>query len=292
MNDLARRWALALILSLPLSTVTAPTEPCWDFSGLDSVHAHLAEQILQGFTDREGLYTIAGGLKPITSGPETRRAMIRPVPDSTALARIDSWRHVVPMLTCGPLSVHLHHYRLRPEQNNPADTMMTVTLVVMHRHAVSAELRRHAPFWNSLGLTPASSPEEILHAVEHADRAARWRGYGYLFGYPAEAVDFFVAAGLEGDSTSTLVPRDFRTVETFLKFPVSASGDSLRSHFVYAVPRGAGETANDRLLRERAAPIYREYLTLRAHTDVTPLPALLRSWWRVTSQAPALTTLP
>jgi hypothetical protein len=119
---------------------------------------------------------------------------------------------------------------------------------------------RQQTFFALLGVTSSTSPQEILAAVENAPRALRWRGYGYLFGYPDAAVDFFVDAGVEGDRTGALIPRDFRRIETVHKF---ASGNDSLSTFVYAVPRGAPVSEGEQQLRDRAASVMDHYRAQR-----------------------------
>jgi hypothetical protein len=153
--------------------------------------------------------------------------------------------------------------------------------VLYHRGRVADAVRTHAAFFATLAITPSADVREVLAAVEHAPRAERWRGYGLLFGYPDEAVDFFVRAGVEGDSTRTIVPRDFRRIETHRKYAAARDEPPTLSSFVYAVPRGAPESIADRALREAAAPIYARYARERARMvvgDSTGALTLWREW--------------
>lgn len=117
--------------------------------------------------------------------------------------------------------------------------------------------------WNALAFSGACASSRPAPTTARPStsprRPIRWRGYGYLFGFPDEAVGFFVQAGIEGDATQKVVPRDF----------------------VYAVPKGAPESATDRTLREAAAPIYRKYADRRPRfitPDQTGAVALWRAW--------------
>lgn len=83
---------------------------------------------------------------------------------------------------------------------------------------------------------------------------ARFGGYGYLFGYPDEAVNFFVAAAAEEEFTGKFVERDFYSAPTVSK---STNG------FVWAVPKNNVETESERMIKNRATRIYNEYRARR-----------------------------
>lgn len=233
---------------------------CFDVAALSPADQRVAEQILLEFGDREGLYTLAGGLKPISSDVRDLQLRIAPSLDTTTLATLEQQRRVAAALTCGEIGVMVQVFTATQRTRDSSEVRNT-SMVVFHRAALRAMVMRHQLFFASLGVTPSTAPTEILAAVENAPRAPRWRGYGYLFGYPDIAVDFFVEAGEEGDRTGKLVPRDFRRIETHYKF-ANGSGDSL-STFVYAVPKGAAPTAEENQLRQRAADVLRTYRVQR-----------------------------
>jgi hypothetical protein len=74
---------------------------------------------------------------------------------------------------------------------------------------------------------------------------------------------------------------DFRRIETWTKFGGKDGAPAL-SNFVYAVPKGAPETAADTQLREAAERIYRMYAERRPRfikPDQTGAVALWRAWF-------------
>jgi len=250
---------------------------CFDISALSPADQRVAEQILLEFGDREGLYTLAGGLKPISSDVRDLQLRIAPTLDTATLSTMEQQRRVAAALSCGDIGLTVQVFTATQRTRDSSEIRNT-SMVVFHRGALRAMVTRYAPFFASLGVTPSTAPQEILAAVENAPRAARWRGYGYLFGYPDVAVDFFVQAGEEGDRTGKLVPRDFRRIETVYKF---ASGRDSLSTFVYAVPKGAAPTADEEQLQQRAAAILREYRARRARrvaADSTGALTLWRAW--------------
>lgn len=118
-------------------------------------------------------------------------------------------------------------------------------------------------------------------AVEYDPTPARLRGYGYLFGYPEYAVDFFVQASItqtereknHAPGVETLVPRDFVSLPT-------TRGER---RFVYAVPKGHLANDADRLLRTAAETMFADYSARRARHIRGESPsgvlALVREWF-------------
>jgi hypothetical protein len=267
----------------PETTPAAATDPssCFPIEQLPAAERALAERVLLEFSDREGLYTLGGGLKPISSDVRDLQLRIAPSVDTARLADLDRLRVVAQALHCGELGMFVQVFTAT-YTGRDSSTVRSASMVVYHRQSVRAAIVRHAAFFATLGVTPNTDPREVVGAVENAPQADRWRGYGYLFGYPDDAVDFFVRAGVEGAQTKQLVPRDFRRVETFTKYPERQGGPPVNSSFVYAVPKGADESEGDRRLREAAAPLYARYLPLRAafiRADSTGAVALWRAWY-------------
>lgn len=101
----------------------------------------------------------------------------------------------------------------------------------------------------------------------------RFRGYGHLFGYPEYAVEFFAEAAETEAMTGEFVERDFIHIPTF---------ESDEGRFVYAVPVGHQENADDMDLRRRARPVLEQYAERRAAAIGEGKPGVLhlvRSWF-------------
>lgn len=266
-----------------LATALAPASDtrCFPIESLAPGDRDVADRVLLEFSDREGLYTIATGLKPMSSDVRDLSFRVAPTLDSTALERVDQMRRVSDALTCGELTTFVQVFTAT-SPGRERDTMRNATMVIAHRASMRALIVRQRAYFATLGVTPSTEPRDVVAAVENAPRAERWRGYGLLFGYPDDAVDFFVRAGIEGDSTKRIVPRDFRRIETFHKFPETRGGPPVTSSFVYAVPKGAADSEGDRRLRDAAAPIYARYVTQRARfvrPDSTGVTQLWRDWF-------------
>lgn len=252
------------ILTLLLLGFATPlvAEPCFNLGRLPRQDRAYADSLLQELADGAGLYTFVGGLKPISS-ERTASMVVAPQVDTVQLAVVERWRRLLPALQCGEVGVLVQRYAMVYSGRDSLERRVAASLVLFHREGVRRAIASHADFFARLGLTPSADPDEVLAVIEHTDRADRWRGYGYLFGYPDPAVDFFAEAGIRGDSLKTVMPRDFRRVETYHKWPAERGGPPTQSTFVYAVPKDAPETPEDIALRDRAAPIYTEYLRRR-----------------------------
>jgi hypothetical protein len=264
----------------PWESPSAEAAACFPIERLPVTDRAIAERILLEFSDREGLYTLAGGLKPVSSDVRNLQLRIAPTLDTARLAELERLRVIAPALRCGELGVFVQVFSaVFPGRDS--SLVRSASMVLYHRQSLRDAIARHASFFAHLGVTTSADPRDVVGAVENAPQADRWRGYGYLFGYPDDAVDFFVQAGVEGERSKEIVPRDFRRVETFTKFPERQGGPLVQSSFVYAVPKGAAESAADRALREAAAPRFARYLTLRAQfikPDSSGAAALWRAW--------------
>lgn len=276
---------LLLALVLGATTLQAQGASCFDVESLAPRTRASAEAMLLAAGDGEALYTLAGGLKPVSSDFVRVAITVFPDSDRVALDSLATLRRAASALNCGPIEFVVAEFAETYARPDSTRYRMAAAYVV-HRPALARAVARHTEFWASIGVTAAMSPGEVLETVERAPRDARWRGYGYLFGYPDDAVDFFVAAGRSQDSTGVFVRREFRRIETYRKFG-AGDGQPPLSSFVYAVPLGAAETAADRALREAAAPIYARYLDARAEHQsdgrVDAL-ALWRAWLMTTAE--------
>jgi hypothetical protein len=225
-----------------------------------------SEEMLLKALDAEALFTLAGGLKPMSSVGGT---FTFPV-DGTDGGQVEERRRLLSVWRCGDgLFADARIFRAITEGKR------SVGAEVFYRPALDAVLARHKAFFAPLGLTPGSHPMEVLTAVEWSERGPRWRGQGYLYGYPDYAVDFFVEAGESEARTGQFVPRDPVRVPTFGAAPE-------RSNFVWTVAKGHQENDADRALTSRAARILAAYAERRPRYIGSGKPgafALLRDWY-------------
>jgi hypothetical protein len=272
--------ALAFPSALPALPAPAAREPCFSVEHLPARARAMAISLLQAASDGEALYTLAGGLKPVSSDFSTITWTVAPALDTAVVDSLAALKRVAAALRCGAISFHVLEYAAiysRPDSSR----YRVADVFVVHAGGLQRTLTQHAAFWQTLRLTDANDPARVLAAVETAPRAARWRGFGHLFGYPDVAVDFFVEAGESQARTGEFVRRDFRRIETFRKYPARDGEPPTLSSFVYAVPAGAAPSAADSALASSAAPILRRYREQRlrfAVPDGEGIVALWREW--------------
>ena len=243
---------------------SAPAAACFPFETLAPALRDRAETLLLKALDGEALYTIAADLKPMSSGIASLQIDVAQ-PDVT---EADDLRTILGAWTCGgEIRATVHHFAAVYQGKRPMDA------VVFNLPRLRAMLREKAAFFAPRGISAATDPLEALMAVEYDPTTARLRGYGYLFGYPDYAVDFFVEASDAQKAGGAFVERDFISLPTVLG----------ERHFVYAAPKGHTPNSADLALRAAAQKVYDDYATRRAR-HITPgsargVLALVREWF-------------
>jgi hypothetical protein len=116
-------------------------------------------------------------------------------------------------------------------------------LLVCRQSLIDSVVQVHQSFFGQWGFTPGIDPHTLITTIEFEEKQDRYRAYGYLFGYPEHAVDFFVEAGKEYDRTKKIIKRDFFHVPTF---------NRPDGHFTYAVPPGYQPSEIDSAIYKRA----------------------------------------
>jgi hypothetical protein len=129
-----------------------------------------------------------------------------------------------------------------------------IQMYVISRKTFEKKLDEYSAFFGQFGINPLSQPPMIITHVENSDAYDRWRGYGYLFGYPAHAVDFFVAAGKEQNQTAKFVERQF------FHIPVFAASEG---YFTYALPKNEVPTSIDSSIYRSGLEALKKYKSTR-----------------------------
>ena len=206
--------------------------------------------LVQNAADYEALFTLAGGLKPMSSG-FWRCSFEVDDPDLTELEKASEMLEVL-QNDVWYADIQIFAKVHDGERNAHA--------FVVHRQSLAAMIDRHEPFWSSWDITPETHPTKLIEIVDRMPRADRWRGYGYLYGYPDEAVDFFVEAGISAyDDDREMGPGKDRQ---FTQIPTYAAESG---RFTYAVPLDHEPTEADRHLSEQARLILDAYIERRPH---------------------------
>lgn len=248
--------------SIATQSSRAATE-CFPFERLPAVLRTRAEALLLKALDGEALYTIASDIKPMSSGFVSMQIKVA-APD---VAEAEAVRQILAAWTCGDrLIARLHHFSAVYDGARPLEG------VVFNTHAMRAMIGRRASFFAPYGITPSADPTEALLAIEYDQTTARLRGYGYFFGYPEYAVDFFAKAADDEKATKQFTARDFVSLPT-------VSGER---RFVYAVEKDHQQNDADRALAARVNVVYQDYVARRKKhigaQGAAGVLALVREW--------------
>jgi hypothetical protein len=206
-----------------------------------------AFSLLREAADHEALYTLAGGLKPMSTGV-WRGSFVVEEPD------LDDLRSVRAALA--PLRNDIWYADVQVF-DNIHDGERSAHAFVVHRGAMARMIERFSAFWSPWGITACTHPSEVVAVVDRMPKADRWRGYGYLFGYPSEAVDFFIDAGLAAEDGREVGPGKDRE---FVQIPTYAAETG---RFTYAVPLDHVPTPADKALMNEARRILAAYTQRR-----------------------------
>lgn len=242
------RWLGSVWLFLVAACAVPTPRPAANDGGVDT------ETLLCKALDEEALFTVAGGLKPVSISFWSQWLDVG-APDLAPLravrAALAPWRN-------GELWADVLAF------DEAHDGRRAVQAYVVDRRALARTLVEHAAFFAPYGLAPDTHPAEVVAVVERMPKLDRYRGHGLLYGYPLHAIEFFVAASAQPDDGKP-APRRFVQIPTF----ASAEG-----RFVYAVPPDHVDNAADVALRDAAAKILARYRQLRAATDLSSPAAL------------------
>jgi hypothetical protein len=226
----------------------------------------LADSILAYALDHEALFTLADTLKPISSVKFLRFAIAK---DSTQkdgdiiittkdsfLQVIDSYQQVCDALSKGDFQFVLMPFK-HTEKN-----IRNMEIYVVRKSVFVKKIQQYQAFFGQWGFTPNTDAAVVLPVIEYETKWDRNRAYGYLFGYPSYAVDFFVEANKmqETDSAKTFVKRDFFAIPVF-------TGN--QGYFTYAMPKGYKPNEVDSSIYKTAANTLEYYRNIRTKY-VTP----------------------
>ena len=221
----------------------------------------LADSVLAYALDNEALYTLADTLKPLSSVKFLRFAVAK---DSTQLdgdidiVKNDSFIHKIEAYqkVCNALSKNDWLFVLVPFQRTEKN-VRNMEIYVIRKSVFARKMQQFQSFFGQWGFTPSTNPSVVLSVIEYEPKWDRNRAYGYLFGYPAHAVDFFVEASKTqfADISKKLVPRNFFEIPVF-------AGE--KGHFTYAIPKSYIPTNIDSSIYTNAINTLNKYKNTRS----------------------------
>ena len=229
---------------------------------MDAYEQHLADSVLQYGLDHEAIYTLLGDIKPMSSLitfwypiantdtiNKTEWKIVDREKQGMYLDKLSAVQKAINKLDLPDL-----RFVLVPYQAAQGDTRI-VQLSVVRVSMLDSLLKAKETFFGQYGLVPGVDPVVVMSVVENARRYDRNRAYGYLFGYPDYAVDFFIEAMVKSVEENTLMPRNFFQIPVY-------KGDS--GYFVYAYPKDhIPSAAVDSTLYHKANGVLKDYKNIR-----------------------------
>ena len=211
---------------------------------------NLIDSIFAKALDHEALYTLLDTLKPISSIKFYKFPLLslnKEQADSASTALFNLQNAI------NKLNSKTFSFILNPFERKDS-IYKNFELYVVRNRKLATTISNQQSFYNSIGISPLAKPETVLAITEYENKYNRWRSYGYLFGYPNYAVDFFVDAGKTQDSTNKFVKRDFFAIPVF-------AGD--RGYFTYAIPKDFKTNEIDSSIYNTALATLNKYKKIR-----------------------------
>ena len=225
------------------------------YSALSAEDKQLADTLIKKVLDNEGLYTVVGSLKPISSVSNLSLKIARKdslIKGNRNISDVNSadykkllqYQRVVSALQFGDLKFVMTPYKV----SENGQRLMQIN--VYRQGLVDSLVNANREFFGQFGYAPGVSGDLLINTTEYEKKYDRFRSYGYLFGYPEHAVTFYVEASIIDDEKGTFVKRDFFQIPVF-------SGP--KGHFVYAYPKGTIPGTLDEAIKARAEYALRNY---------------------------------
>lgn len=216
----------------------------------------LIDSILQHGLDREALYTLLGSVKPMSSLISfafpiaiTDNASNTSDEHETVMDRIRTIQKAVSYIQIPDIKIVESLGFASPPHSRHVILFNAVRI-----SSLDSLLKAKENFFGQFGLVPGTDPNIVLNTIDSLDQDNRHRGYGYLYGYPDYAIDFFVETV---KSSGRPVERNFFLIPTYTTTPVP--------RFVsYAYPKNAKPTKDvDSALYYRAINVLEQYKKIR-----------------------------
>jgi len=249
-----RRFIIILLLLVSACRTIEPSTTIVE-ANFSAEEKQLADSLLTLALDNEALYTIVEPIKPISTvlnfslpiaRPDSILAGVREAtsPSQDDLKKLQQLQTVINKMRFGDMQFFLIPFT-RSEKGKRYFEVIAVNTALLSKVIMDDQV-----FWAQWGFVPNANPAVVLTTVEFEERLERYRGYGYLFGYPEHAITFFVEAARSEDSTKQFVTRDFFQIPVF---------SSKTGHFTYAIPKGYTPTEIDSAIYRKAVSVLQRY---------------------------------
>lgn len=229
------------------------------YKNLSTEDKGLADTLIMKALDNEGLFTVLGQLKSMSSVSSLQLSLAqkdssikgaRNVTDinSADLKKLKKYQRVVNALQFGDLKFIILPFKI--SQNGQRN----IQINLYRQSLVDSLIIANQTFYGQFGFVSGTQPEILINSTEYESKYDRFRSYGYLFGYPEHAVNFFVDAAISNDKTGVFVKRNF------FQIPVHSNQ---KGHFVYALPLDSKPGPVDSALYKRAEHNLKLYRNIR-----------------------------
>jgi hypothetical protein len=289
-----------------------PRLECFPIERIEPPLRAKAEALLLETMDSTALYTVIGGLKPMTSsflsslnGGQTLGALLYAKsdlqPNSAVLGAIDELRRALPVVRCGD---DIQSAVMTDVDLSAAVGRSATEPFVFHMPAVRTVIAEFPRYFARLAITAHTAPETLLFTMhrlsaskpEGLEARREWmratafeeidqiRANGALYGYARPAVEAFaqsVERIVRGEAPPAPGPPDQRLI---MRIP------AFKGEAVWYRKASVEETPEDAALRARAGRILAEYRKRREKYigDGKPgVVAMLREWFCVKDRCSA-----
>lgn len=253
---------LASTLLVACGTTRVNTPTVASKAPMTAYELHLVDSILQYGLENEALFTLLGRIKPMSSlvtftfrvaNTDSAKRITGDV-----LNRKDHGRALDRMRTIqqaiNKLDIPDLRFVVVPYLHAQGDRRI-IQLSVVRESSLDSLLNVKENFFGQFGLVPGADPYSVMTAIEGNDSFARWRGYGYMFGYPDYAVDFYNEASREQVENDKFVERNFFRIPSYSRE---------EGNFVYAYPKDHVLNEVDSALYKKSVKVLDKYRSIRS----------------------------
>ena len=148
-------------LLAPAAAAGVPRACCFPLETLPADLWPLADELLWKLLDSEAVYTVAGGLKPVSDGFWQARLPA----DQATTPEVERVRAALAAFRCGDdIAAGVYVFDAVYQGKRSASAF------VAHRSSLNALLARRADVFAPLGLRPGADPQRVMEAADRAPR--------------------------------------------------------------------------------------------------------------------------
>lgn len=262
------------------------------FSHISEKNMDEANLLLSEMLDGVGLFTILGDFKPMSSiklkslsylyqlpqnatdAEERRRLIIKKVEELSPLLREMSGGPLY--FSFAPIIPNI------PVPNANYKAMIMPELLIFRKDITKKTILRYDSFFQSIGINSSkdfiADLEVFLFKKDAANENNRTRAFGYLFGYPDYAIDFYInASNKKTVNKQKPIITTSKNDRNFVRIPVYGKGNN----YSYAIPKNNKPKSEDVEIMNRANSTLEKYKQRKEEMQNSPFNAILfiKNWY-------------